>query len=257
MPAARERPARLLRSRPSPWVALCQKASTARLDLASIWRPAAVQGGAGAHSRLFHRRVRRRLEDLGCQAADERPVLFGLGEFCQALLVGDEGAPLLLAFREALPAQHVDQLLGRAAQLVGPEADDMDVVLLEVVHGDVGEAAADVGQASGHGVVGAELVEHDGDLLVGGIDGKAECRQGRNRCQLPICHGRPKALWYWGMADKSVSLPEIRTFAKKLLPRDVWNFGDGAAESETTKRRNRRAIDRLAIRQDILVDIRE
>ena len=59
------------------------------------------------------------------------------------------------------------------------------------------------------------------------------------------------------MADKFVTLPEIRKFAKKLLPRDVWNFGDGAAESETTKRRNRRAIDRLAIRQDILVDIRE
>ena len=59
------------------------------------------------------------------------------------------------------------------------------------------------------------------------------------------------------MADKFVTLPEIRKHAKKLLPRDVWNFGDGAAESETTKRRNRRAVDRLAIRQDILVDIRE
>jgi 4-hydroxymandelate oxidase len=59
------------------------------------------------------------------------------------------------------------------------------------------------------------------------------------------------------MADKFVTLPEIRKHAKKVLPRDVWNFGDGAAESETTKRRNRRAIDRLAIRQDILVDVRE
>ncbi len=59
------------------------------------------------------------------------------------------------------------------------------------------------------------------------------------------------------MADKFVTLPEIRKHAKKVLPRDVWNFGDGAAESETTKRRNRRALDRLAIRQDILVDVRE
>src|SRR3972149_6477349 len=59
------------------------------------------------------------------------------------------------------------------------------------------------------------------------------------------------------MADKFVTLPEIRKFAQKVLPRDAWNFGDGGAESETTRRRNRRAIDRLAIRQDILVDVRE
>ena len=59
------------------------------------------------------------------------------------------------------------------------------------------------------------------------------------------------------MADKFVTLPEIRKHAKKILPRDVWNFGDGAAESETTRRRNRRAVDRLAIRQDVLVDVRE
>lgn len=59
------------------------------------------------------------------------------------------------------------------------------------------------------------------------------------------------------MTDRFVTLPEIRRFAKKVLPRDVWNFGDGGAESETTRRRNRRAIDRFAIRQDILVDVRE
>ena len=59
------------------------------------------------------------------------------------------------------------------------------------------------------------------------------------------------------MADTFVTLPEIRKHAKKMLPRDVWNFGDGGAESETTMRRNRRAVDRLAIRQDVLVDVRE
>jgi isopentenyl diphosphate isomerase/L-lactate dehydrogenase-like FMN-dependent dehydrogenase len=59
------------------------------------------------------------------------------------------------------------------------------------------------------------------------------------------------------MPDKFVTLPEIRKHAKKILPRDVWNFGDGGAESETTLRRNRRAVDRLAIRQDVLVDVRE
>src|SRR6266508_3578742 len=59
------------------------------------------------------------------------------------------------------------------------------------------------------------------------------------------------------MTEKFVTLPEIRKYAKKLLPRDVWNFGDGGAETEMTLKRNRRAIDRLAIRQDILVDVRE
>lgn len=59
------------------------------------------------------------------------------------------------------------------------------------------------------------------------------------------------------MADKFVTLPEIRKHAKQLLPRDVWNFGDGGAETETSLRRNHRSINRLAIRQDVLVDIRE
>ncbi len=59
------------------------------------------------------------------------------------------------------------------------------------------------------------------------------------------------------MADKFVTLPEIRKYAKGLLPRDVWNFGDGGAETETTLRRNHRSINRLAIRQNVLVDIRE
>src|SRR5262249_18008744 len=62
---------------------------------------------------------------------------------------------------------------------------------------------------------------------------------------------------YEPMADKFVTLPEIRQYAKKVLPRDAWNFGDGAAETETSKKRNQRAINRLAIRQDILVDVRE
>jgi isopentenyl diphosphate isomerase/L-lactate dehydrogenase-like FMN-dependent dehydrogenase len=59
------------------------------------------------------------------------------------------------------------------------------------------------------------------------------------------------------MGERFVTLPEIRKEARRCLPRDVWNFGDGGAETETTKRRNRRALDRLAIRQDILVDVRE
>jgi isopentenyl diphosphate isomerase/L-lactate dehydrogenase-like FMN-dependent dehydrogenase len=57
-------------------------------------------------------------------------------------------------------------------------------------------------------------------------------------------------------APKFVTLPEIRRAAHQRLPRDHWNFGDGAAETESTKRRNRRHIDRLAIQQNVLVDVR-
>lgn len=59
------------------------------------------------------------------------------------------------------------------------------------------------------------------------------------------------------MSARFVTLPEIRRAARARLPRDVWNFGAGGAETETTRRRNRRALDRLAIRQHVLVDVRE
>jgi glycolate oxidase len=55
---------------------------------------------------------------------------------------------------------------------------------------------------------------------------------------------------------KFVTLPEVRRAARERLPREVWNFGAGASETETTMRRNRHAIDRLAIRQNVLVDVR-
>src|SRR5437867_1397952 len=54
-----------------------------------------------------------------------------------------------------------------------------------------------------------------------------------------------------------VTLAEIREEARRRLPSEVWNFGAGGAETETTLRRNRRALRRLAIRQDVLVDVRE
>jgi len=54
-----------------------------------------------------------------------------------------------------------------------------------------------------------------------------------------------------------VTLPEMRRAAHARLPRDVWNFGAGGAETETSRRRNRRALDRLAITQNILVDVRQ
>src|SRR5207302_5828010 len=56
---------------------------------------------------------------------------------------------------------------------------------------------------------------------------------------------------------RSVTLPEIRQAARRRLPRPVWNFGAGGAETETTRRRNRRHLDRLAIQQNVLVDVRQ
>src|SRR5438552_2759329 len=59
------------------------------------------------------------------------------------------------------------------------------------------------------------------------------------------------------MPSNFATLPEIRRAARKRLSRDVWNFGAGGSETETSMRRNRAALDRLAIRQDVLVDVRE
>src|SRR5918996_3142431 len=59
------------------------------------------------------------------------------------------------------------------------------------------------------------------------------------------------------MNARFVTLPETRRAARARLPRDAWNFGAGGAETETTLRRNRRALDRLAITQNILVDVRQ
>ncbi len=59
------------------------------------------------------------------------------------------------------------------------------------------------------------------------------------------------------MPERFLTLPEIRRAAKQLLPPGVWGFGAGGAETETTLRRNRRALQRLAIRQRVLVDVRE
>jgi len=53
-----------------------------------------------------------------------------------------------------------------------------------------------------------------------------------------------------------VTLPEIRRAARKAVDKNAWNFGAGAAETETSRRRNHRHIQRLAIRQNVLVDVR-
>jgi isopentenyl diphosphate isomerase/L-lactate dehydrogenase-like FMN-dependent dehydrogenase len=58
------------------------------------------------------------------------------------------------------------------------------------------------------------------------------------------------------VSPRFVTLPEMRAAARRALPREAWNFGAGGAETETTLRRNRRALRRLAIEQRVLVDVR-
>lgn len=57
-------------------------------------------------------------------------------------------------------------------------------------------------------------------------------------------------------SERFMTLSEIRRTAKRLLPPGPWAFGAGGAETETTLRRNRQALQRLAIRQRVLVDVR-
>ena len=59
------------------------------------------------------------------------------------------------------------------------------------------------------------------------------------------------------MIEPFVTLPETHRAARARLPRTSSNFGAGGTETETTLRRNRRSLRRLAIRQDILVDVRQ
>lgn len=59
------------------------------------------------------------------------------------------------------------------------------------------------------------------------------------------------------MAERFRTLPEIKRAAKNLLPPGPYGFAAGGAETETTLRRNRNALDQLAIRQRVLVDVRE
>ena len=57
-------------------------------------------------------------------------------------------------------------------------------------------------------------------------------------------------------ARNFVSLQEIVATARRNLPRDLWDHLSGGADSETTLLRNRQALDSLALRQRVLVDVR-
>lgn len=57
-------------------------------------------------------------------------------------------------------------------------------------------------------------------------------------------------------AANFVSLQEIVATARRNLPQDLWDHLSGGSDSETTLARNRQALDSLALRQRVLVDVR-
>ena len=53
------------------------------------------------------------------------------------------------------------------------------------------------------------------------------------------------------------ALHELVKRAKERLPRHIWDYLQGATETETTMKRNRSALDRIAFRPRVLNDMRE
>ena len=41
--------------------------------------------------------------------------------------------------------------------------------------------------------------------------------------------------------EQFMTLPEVRRAGMRNMPREVWDYASGGAETETTLRRNRRA----------------
>ncbi|HET9665028.1 MAG TPA: alpha-hydroxy-acid oxidizing protein, partial [Burkholderiales bacterium] len=57
-------------------------------------------------------------------------------------------------------------------------------------------------------------------------------------------------------AANFVSLQEVVHAARRNLSQDLWDHLSGGSDSETTLARNRMGFDRLALRQRVLVDVR-
>jgi isopentenyl diphosphate isomerase/L-lactate dehydrogenase-like FMN-dependent dehydrogenase len=57
------------------------------------------------------------------------------------------------------------------------------------------------------------------------------------------------------VAQPFVTLPELRRAARRALPPEVWDYVSGGAESETTLRRNRAALQCYAFRPRVLRDV--
>lgn len=59
------------------------------------------------------------------------------------------------------------------------------------------------------------------------------------------------------MTVKFTTPTEMIVAAKRALSDDEWDYINGAAESETSLRRNRQALDCLALRPRVLRDVRK
>ena len=59
------------------------------------------------------------------------------------------------------------------------------------------------------------------------------------------------------MSENYATMHEIIVAARNNTSRSVWNYVTGAAETETTLRRNRHCLDCHALRPRILRDVRE
>ncbi|HUB76343.1 MAG TPA: alpha-hydroxy acid oxidase [Solirubrobacteraceae bacterium] len=58
-----------------------------------------------------------------------------------------------------------------------------------------------------------------------------------------------------GAAARAATIGEIADAARSACASAVWDFIEGGAESETTARRNRERLERLALRPRVLVDV--
>ena len=56
---------------------------------------------------------------------------------------------------------------------------------------------------------------------------------------------------------RPVSLFHLEAMAKQVMPHNLWDFVDGAAFDEITKRRNRSAFDAITVNPSFLVDVND
>ncbi|HLY67527.1 MAG TPA: alpha-hydroxy acid oxidase [Chloroflexota bacterium] len=54
-----------------------------------------------------------------------------------------------------------------------------------------------------------------------------------------------------------VTIGELRQLAEEKLSKEFWDYANGGSASETTLRRNRRALKQWAIEQHVLLDVRD
>src|SRR3990170_8476632 len=55
--------------------------------------------------------------------------------------------------------------------------------------------------------------------------------------------------------SRAVNIEDLRGFARKRLPRAIFDFFDGGAEDEVTLRANRAAFERVRLLPRVLVDV--